>query len=146
MSDTKAIIDLFIQKNKDENDEDDNDQDDEDENVIAKREYMKNIMKYAPEIWNKFFDMTHRIFRLKHYKFDYNISTDGCGASLRFIHENYIDAQINEKQQKGKACKKAKEQYKGLNEDEIQKIKDDKEEKKKDKQSQKNMEKKKKKQ
>ena len=49
-------------------------------------------------LWNKYFNMKHKIFKLKNYKFDYCISTDFYDVSIRFIHNSFIDKENNKKQ------------------------------------------------
>lgn len=75
--DTKSLVELFILKNK--------------------NNYLCDIQNKRVEIWNQFFEMDHKIFKSKKYVFDYDISTDGFSCSLRFIHKDFLDEQIEQK-------------------------------------------------
>ncbi|ATZ81163.1 hypothetical protein BMW23_1120 [Bodo saltans virus] len=58
-----------------------------------KRHYLRegNLVKLADEIWNKFFKLDNKVFKLKGYKFDHSILTDGVGCSIQFIKEEYYN-------------------------------------------------------
>ena len=111
---TKSIIELFVKKNK--------------------NKYLNDIPLYKEELWREYFDLDNKIFRLTDHTFDYGISTDGFAVSIRFIHDNYIEAQNAEKLMLKQARQVANELYKGLEEEDIQEIKDNKKKKNKEKQ------------
>lgn len=48
-------------------------------------QYLSDIEKYKEQIWSEFFDLKGRKFKQKGYVFDYAISTDNIGVSIRFI-------------------------------------------------------------
>ena len=79
--DTKSIIDLLVDK--------------------GKKDYFDNIELNKEFLWDKFFNITQKI---KDYKFDNTIITDGYATSLRFIHKDYIEGEKikNEKKKKGR--------------------------------------------
>ncbi len=63
--------------------------------------------------------------------FDNCISTDGFSVSIRFINKKYIESENNKKEKINRGRTKAKELYKDLDHDKIQKIKDETKAKKK---------------
>ena len=79
--DTKAIIELLVDKEK--------------------KQYLDNVELNKEFLWDKFFNITQKI---KDYKFDNTIITDGYATSLRFIHKDYIEGEKikNEKKKKGR--------------------------------------------
>ena len=60
--------------------------------ITSKKTYLDNIEKYKLEIWSKFFNLKHKIFKTKgknvKYNFDYIIQTDSYGVSLIFVENN----------------------------------------------------------
>ena len=84
--DTKSVIELLVDK--------------------GKKKYLDNIEVNKEFLWDKYFNITQKI---KDYKFDNTIITDGYATSLRFIHNDYIEGEKikNEKMKKGR--KDAKE-------------------------------------
>ena len=84
--DTKAIIELLVDKNK---------------GVL-----LDNIELNKEFLWDKFFNITQKI---KDYKFDNTIITDGYATSLRFIHNDYIEGEKIKKDKIKKGRKDAKE-------------------------------------
>ena len=102
--DTKSIIEIFVEKDK--------------------NKYLKNIEKYKDELWNKYFNIN---IKVKNYSFDYTVITDCCSLSLRYIHNNFIE---EEKIKKSK-MRNARQQYKGLSIEDKNKLKKELKEKKK---------------
>jgi len=102
--DSKALVDLFIKTNK--------------------NTYLCDLENKRREIWTNVFNMDHKIFKDKNYVFDYNLSTDGFGASLRFIHKSYLIKQKEMKQLMKNERNRAKNLYKNLSSDEINKLKE----------------------
>jgi hypothetical protein len=84
--DTKAIIELLVDK--------------------GKKEYLDNIELNKEFLWDKYFNITQKI---KDYKFDNTIITDGYATSLRFIHNDYIEGEKIKKEKMKKGRKDAKE-------------------------------------
>ena len=68
--DTKSVIELLVDKEK--------------------KKYLDNIELNKELLWDKFFNITQKI---KDYKFDNTIITDGYATSLRFIHKDYIEGE-----------------------------------------------------
>lgn len=79
--DTKSLVELLID--------------------VDKKQYLDNIEINKDFLWDKFFNITQKI---KDYKFDNTIITDGYATSLRFIHKDYIEGEKikNEKKKKGR--------------------------------------------
>ena len=84
--DTKSVIELLVDK--------------------GKKEYLDNIELNKEFLWDKFFNITQKI---KDYKFDNTIITDGYATSLRFIHNDYIEGEKIKKEKMKKGRKDAKE-------------------------------------
>ena len=84
--DTKSVIELLVDK--------------------GKKEYLDNIEVNKEFLWDKFFNITQKI---KDYKFDNTIITDGYATSLRFIHNDYIEGEKIKKEKMKKGRKNAKE-------------------------------------
>lgn len=84
--DTKSVIELLVDK--------------------GKKEYLDNIELNKDFLWDKFFNITQKI---KDYKFDNTIITDGYATSLRFIHNDYIEGEKIKKEKMKKGRKDAKE-------------------------------------
>jgi hypothetical protein len=84
--DTKAIIELLVDKEK--------------------KQYLDNVELNKEFLWDKFFNITQKI---KDYKFDNTIITDGYATSLRFIHNDYIEGEKIKKEKMKKGRKDARE-------------------------------------
>jgi hypothetical protein len=84
--DTKSVIELLVDK--------------------GKKEYLDNIEVNKEFLWDKFFNITQKI---KDYKFDNTIITDGYATSLRFIHNDYVEGEKIKKEKMKKGRKDAKE-------------------------------------
>jgi hypothetical protein len=84
--DTKAIIELLVDKEK--------------------KQYLDNVEFNKEFLWDKFFNITQKI---KDYKFDNTIITDGYATSLRFIHNDYIEGEKIKKEKMKKGRKDARE-------------------------------------
>jgi hypothetical protein len=84
--DTKSIIELLVDKEK--------------------KEYLDNIELNKEFLWDKYFNITQKI---KDYKFDNTIITDGYATSLRFIHNDYIEGEKIKKEKMKKGRKDARE-------------------------------------
>ena len=99
--DTKSLIELFVDENK--------------------NEYLTDIEHKKHELWDKLFKLS--IFKQKEYNFDYRISTDCFSVSIQLIHNSYMvqeqTKKLNMKNKKAEMkekCKdmtqEAKEKYK----------------------------------
>ena len=75
--DTKSLIELLVK--------------------VDKAELFKDIEGVKEEVWGNYFNTENKIFKQKHYKFDYKISTDGMAVSIQLIHENYVENNKNKK-------------------------------------------------
>jgi hypothetical protein len=84
--DTKSVIELLVDK--------------------GKKEYLDNIELNKEFLWDKFFNITQKI---KDYKFDNTIITDGYATSLRFIHNDYIEGEKIKKEKMKKGREDARE-------------------------------------
>lgn len=111
---TKSLIELLIEENK--------------------NEYLSNIGGYKEKIWQACFKLEHKIFRMNNYSFDYGISTDGFAVSIRFIHDDFLEAENIKKKKIQISIKETKEMNKGKTKVEKQKMRDEKKEKQKIKQ------------
>ena len=94
--DTKSIIEIFVEKDK--------------------NKYLCDIENTKDELWDKYFNIN---ISLKNYVFDYTIITDCYSASLRFIHKD----RLQEENSKKEKMQNAKKEYKGLSKEEIEIIK-----------------------
>lgn len=56
-----------------------------------KGELLKNIKTNQYDIWNGFLNLSHKIFKNKHYQFHHQIQTDGISCSLLFIRKDLKD-------------------------------------------------------
>ena len=84
--DTKSVIELLVEKEK--------------------KQYLNNIELNKEFLWDKFFNIVQKI---KNYKFDNTIITDGYATSLRFIHNDYIEGEKIKKEKMKKGRKDARE-------------------------------------
>lgn len=64
--DTKTIIELFVDKDK--------------------NAYLKDIKRTQKDLWDKYFNLDNKISKIKNHTFDYRILTDCYGVSIQFIH------------------------------------------------------------
>ena len=71
--DTACLVNLFCPEK------------DKDGNKFKKNELFKNIKDNQHDIWNNFINLNHKVFKNTHYKFNYQIQTDGISCSLLFI-------------------------------------------------------------
>ena len=84
--DTKSVIELLVEKEK--------------------KQYLDNVELNKEFLWDKFFNITQKI---KDYKFDNTIITDGYATSLRFIHNDCIEGEKIKKEKMKKGRKDARE-------------------------------------
>jgi len=104
--DTKTLIDLFIDKNK--------------------NDYLGDIENKKDDVWETLFRTDKKIFKNKTYLFDYMISTDCYGVSIQFINKKYAEQEktkkVNMKNKRveiKKACKDMTKNEAALYRDEI---------------------------
>ena len=102
--DTKSLIEIFVEKDK--------------------NKYLCDIENTKDELWKKYFNIN---ISLKNYVFDYTIITDCYSASLRFIHKD----RLYEENDKKEKMRNAKEEYKDLSKQEIEILKKNKKEEQK---------------
>ena len=74
--DTSCLVNLFCPEK------------DKDGNKFKKNELFKNIKDNQHDIWNNFINLNHKVFKNTHYKFNYQIQTDGISCSLLFIRRD----------------------------------------------------------
>ena len=84
--DTKSVVELLVLKEK--------------------KQYLDNIEVNKEFLWDNYFNITQKI---KDYRFDNAIDTDGYATSLRFIHNDYIEDEKIKKERKKKGRKDARE-------------------------------------
>ena len=79
--------------------------------ITNKNNYLKNIKDTKYEIWNKYFNMEHKIFKnkLNKYTFNYIIYTDCIGVSVNFIELNKLKKQNITKEKMKEGRKNAKQ-------------------------------------
>ena len=111
--DTKSLIELFIEEDK--------------------NSYLTNIDTKKHEIWSKFFKLDNLVFKQNNYNFDYRISTDCFATSIQLIHSDFIEKEINKKNNMKNKKKEMKENTKNMSQEEKEKYKKDQIKLKKDK-------------
>jgi len=104
--DTASLIDIFIKDNK--------------------NEYFKDIDGCKDQLWSEFFNTSDPIFKQKNYQFDHRILTDGFAISIQLINNNNLEKEKGKKDNMKRARQEAKKLYKDLDQDEIEKIKNQK--------------------
>ena len=73
---------------------------------------MINIIEFSKEIlWNTYFNIN---IKMKKYVFDYTIITDCYSASIRFIHKDQLQEEIDKKEK----MRKGRDECKGLTNEE----------------------------
>ena len=112
--DTKSIVELLV--------------------IGDTKKYLDDIAKYTEEIWNRFFNMNNPIFKMKNYKFNYSISTDGTTASIQFLHNSLVEKNKKDKEIMKEARNNAKIEKQFLSQEEKDNLKKQKEIEKKRKQ------------
>ena len=112
--DTKSLIELFIEEDK--------------------NKYLTDIENNKQELWSKFFDLNNQVFEQKEYSFDYRISTDCFSVSIQLIHNDYIQKEKDKKQNMKTKKNEMKELTKDMDQEEKEKYKEDLIKKKKDEQ------------
>ena len=112
--DTKSLIELFVDENK--------------------NDYLTDIEHKKQGLWDKLFKLSNPIFKQKEYNFDYRISTDCFSVSIQLIHNSFM-VQKQTKKLNMKTKKAAmKEKCKDMKQEEKEKYKADLEKKKKEEQ------------
>ena len=102
--DTKALIDLFVEKGKDK--------------------YYPKISQLKYILWETYFNTNHNVFKRKKYIFDCRIVTDGYAASIQFIRKDNVEEINNNRQSRAQGSKKAREVYNNVSNSEKKKIMD----------------------
>lgn len=109
--DTKSLIELFVEKNK--------------------NDYLTDIEHTKHDLWDKYFRLNKKVFRQKDYVFDHRISTDCFSVSIQLIHKDYVVKEQEKKTNMKNKKKEMNEKCKDMNDDEKKKFKDELEQKKK---------------
>lgn len=86
--DTKSLIELFIEKDK--------------------QEYLNNLTKNEDKIWKMVFNMDSNIFKMKNYTFNHYITTDCYSVSIHFINNKYLETEKKKKILKTEGLKEHK--------------------------------------
>ena len=115
--DTKSLIELFIEKDK--------------------NTFNNDVEGTKEKIWRSIFNIDNKVFKQKEYSFDHKISTDGFAISIQLIKNSKIEIKKERNIKKKEAIKQSKEIYKGMTAEETKqyrnKIKNDKKEETKEK-------------
>ena len=85
------------------------------------------------ELWNKYFYISDKKYKLKDYSFNFQISTDGFAVSINFIKNDKIEGKLKKSMAMAKASKKTKNLRKTITFQEIEEL--IKQKKEKDKQN-----------
>ena len=93
--DTKSIIELFVEEDK--------------------NKYLLDIENSKDELWNKYFKLNNPIFKQSQYNFDYKISTDCMAVSIQLLHIDSIQSEKNKKLNMKNKKTVMKEQCKDMN-------------------------------
>lgn len=111
--DTKSIVELFIDENK--------------------NDYLTDIENTKDELWKVYFNLEHPIFKQKYYNFDYRISTDCMAVSIQLIHTDFIQKEKDKKANMKNKKQELKIKCKDMSQEEKEQYKKDLEAKKKEK-------------
>jgi hypothetical protein len=101
--DTKSIIELFVDENK--------------------NDYLIDIENTKNSLWNKYFKLDNSIFKQKEYSFDYRISTDCLAVSIQLIHKDFIQKEKDKKSNMKNKRRDVKEKTKDMTQEEKEKFK-----------------------
>jgi len=113
--DTKSLIELFVDENK--------------------NEYLTDIEHKKQELWNKLFKLSNPIFKQKEYNFDYRISTDCFSVSIQLIHNSFMVQEQTKKLNMKNKKAEMKEKCKDMTQEAKEKYKTDLEKVKKEEQN-----------
>ena len=102
--DTKSLIELFVEKNK--------------------NDYLTDIEHTKHDLWDKYFKLDKKVFKQKDYVFDYRISTDYFSVSIQLIHKNYVAKEQEKKTNMKKKKREMKEKCKDMDDNEKKKYKE----------------------
>jgi len=102
--DTKSLIEILVDKNK--------------------NKYLQDIEFSKEILWNTYFNIN---IKMKKYVFDYTIITDCYSASIRFIHKDNLQKEIEKKEK----MRKGRDKCKGLTNEEKNILKNKKKEEQK---------------
>jgi hypothetical protein len=112
--DSKSIIELFVEKDK--------------------NTYLTDIENKKQELWSKYFNLDNPVFKQKEYSFDYRISTDCFSVSIQLIHNDFIQKEKDKKQNMKNKKSEMKELTKDMNQEQKEKYKEDLQKKKNEEQ------------
>ena len=102
--DTKSLIEIFIEKNK--------------------NDYLEDIEKNKKEIWNSIFNLENAVFRQKNYTFDYMLNTDCYSVSIHMLNKEKVEEEKKKKENKKNKKAEIKEKTKDMNEKEKEEFKE----------------------
>ena len=91
--DTKSLIEIYVDDNK--------------------NDFLKDIENKKEEIWNSIFNLKDNIFKQNNYAFDYLIMTDCYTSSIKMLHKDKIS--IEQTKKKNKKLKKEQNKIKTQN-------------------------------
>ena len=74
------------------------------------------------ELWNKYFNISDKKYKLKGYSFNFQISTDGFATSINFIKNDKIEGKLKKSAAKTKASKETKKLRKTKTSQEIEEL------------------------
>jgi len=103
--DTKSIIEILVKKDK--------------------NTYLKNIEEYKSYLWNQYFNTNQKVFKQKHYTFDYKISTDCQSVSIQLLHNSFLESENDKKHLLRDKRNETKEACKDMTQEEKEKYKND---------------------
>lgn len=85
------------------------------------------------ELWNKYFNISDKKYKLKNYSFNFQISTDGFAVSINFIKNDKIEGKLKKSAAMARASKETKKLRKTKTFQEIEELVKQKKEKEKEK-------------
>ena len=118
--DTKSIVELFVDKNK--------------------NDYLMDIKNTKDKLWKQYFKLDNQIFKQKYYNFDYRISTDCMAVSIQLIHNDFIEKEKEKKTNMKNKREELKDKCKDMNQSEKEKYKQELNNKKKEENEKKKLE------
>jgi len=74
------------------------------------------------ELWDKYFNISNKKYKLKNYSFNFQISTDGFATSINFIKNNKIEEKRKKSELMAKASKETKKNRKTKTSNEIEEL------------------------
>ena len=103
--DTKSIIELFVDENK--------------------NDYLIDIENTKNSLWKTYFKLDNPVFNQTNYSFDYRISTDCMSVSIQLIHKDYIQKEKDKKTNMKNKKTEMKNKCKDMKQEEKEKYKNE---------------------